>query len=200
MPPKKKLEFIPKTIIKQTPTFMRLGSRDKSILTFATYEVFAGVKTAGYNSDTEEELNRIIYQAADSKVRLALINLALPPLSHVFMIMKLDTELRVYDVQNSFTSQGIPTHYDDYSGEFYDCSGYRFFLNGLLKALNFSKEQLIFMPSPELSKEEWEIIYYCADNGECLPGENRGPCLLWCDAVLNRHWKILLSEAYESAL
>ena len=56
------------------------------------------------------------------------------------------------------------------------------------------------MPSPELSKEEWEIIYYCADNGECLTGENRGPCLLWCDAVLNRHWKILLSEAYESAL
>ena len=98
MPPKKKLEFIPKTIIKQTPNFMRLGSRDKSVLTFATYEVFAGVKTAGYNPDTEEELNRIIYQAADSKVRLALINLALPPLSHVFMIMKLDTELRVYDV------------------------------------------------------------------------------------------------------
>ena len=55
------------------------------------------------------------------------------------------------------------------------------------------------MPSPELSKEEWEIIYFCADNGECLPGENRGPCLLWCDAVLNRHWKTLLSEAYESA-
>jgi hypothetical protein len=69
MPPKKKLEFIPKTIIKQTPTFMRLGSRDKSILTFATYEVFAGVKTAGYNSDTEEELNRIIYNPSMVRIK-----------------------------------------------------------------------------------------------------------------------------------
>ena len=52
------------------------------------------------------------------------------------------------------------------------------------------------MPSPELEKEEWEIIDNCAETGEPLLGDCRGCCLLWCDAVLNAHWKNLLNIAY----
>lgn len=53
------------------------------------------------------------------------------------------------------------------------------------------------MPSPEISLEEWEIIDYCAETGKRpSPDEVRGACLLWCDAVLNRHWPALLDEAF----
>ena len=55
------------------------------------------------------------------------------------------------------------------------------------------------MLSPEISAEEWEIINFCGDSCECLEGENRGACLLWLDAVLNKHWKSLLSEAFATA-
>ena len=64
--------------------------------------------------------------------------------------------------------------------------------------LQMTPEHLRFMPSPELSKESWEIIDYCAENPgkRPTPDEVRGACLLWCDAVLNRHWVALLDEAY----
>ena len=112
--------------------------------------------------------------------------------------MKMENELRVYDVQNHYAAGGeVPTWYDDFSSD-YDCSGYRYFLNGLLRRLQFTTDQLRFMPSPELSVETWEIIDYCAENpgARPTPDEVRGPCLLWCDAVLNRHWVTLLDEAF----
>ena len=87
--------------------------------------------------------------------------------------------------------------YDDYSKDPYDCTGYRYFFDGLLRRLHMTKEQLRFMPSPEICEKEWEIIDYCAGTGKRpTPDEVRGPCLLWCDAVLNRHWISLLEEAF----
>ena len=59
-----------------------------------------------------------------------------------------------------------------------------------------SREQLRLMPSPELSAECWELIDHSAESGQPLPDDTRGACLLWCDAVLNRHWRQLLDEAY----
>jgi hypothetical protein len=195
---KKKNTFIARTTIAPTPMFMRKGSRKKSILTLCTSGVFAGMKSTGYVLDANRELDRIIEQAMDTDLRLAMVNLALPPVSHVFIIMKLKSELRVYDLQNHYASGGeVSTWYDDFSNDTCDCTGYRYFLNGLLRCLQFTTEQLRFMPSPEISVESWEIIDYCAETGNRpSPDEVRGPCLLWCDAVLNRHWVPLLDEAY----
>ena len=198
MAKKKVQRFVPRTVIPPTPMFMRKGSRKKSILTLCTDGVFGGTRTTGYTLDDMTELDKLIEQAMDFDLRLALINLALPPVSHVFIIMKMDHELRVYDVQNHYAASGeVPTWFDDFSGD-YDCSGYRYFFNGLLQRLQMTPEQLRFMPSPELSVETWEIIDYCAENPgkRPSPGEVRGPCLLWCDAVLNRHWVALLDEAF----
>lgn len=197
MPKLKKKVLIPRIIIPQTPMFMRKGSRKKSILTLCTSGVFAGTKTVGYPLDSYEELDRIITEASDPELRVALVNLALPPVSHVFIIIKLAYELRVYDVQNHYAVGGeVLSHYEDFSNDPYDCTGYRYFLNGLIERLHMTTGQLRFMPSPELSKETWEVIDYCAETGERLDGEVRGPCLLWCDAILNRHWMKLLDEAY----
>ena len=194
----KKVVFVPRTVIPQTPTFMRKGSRKRSILTLCTDNVFGGTRTTGYSPDDITELERIIEQAMDPDLRLALINLALPPVSHVFMIMKMENELRIYDVQNHYAAGGeVPTWYDDFESE-YDCNGYRYFINGLLQRMQMTRAQLRFMPSPELSVETWEIIDYCAENPgkRPSPDEVRGACLLWCDAVLNRHWVALLDEAF----
>lgn len=198
MPRGKQKVFIPRTIIEPTPMFMRRGSRKKAILTLCTNGVFAGTKSTGYPLDDHKELDKLIEQAMDPDLRVAIINLALPPVSHTFMIMKLHDELRVYDVQNHYASGGqVKSWYDDFSNDPFDCSGYRYFLNGLLKRLKLTPTNLRLMTSPELSPETWEIINYCAYTGNRpTPDEVRGPCLLWCDAVLNRYWVELLDEAY----
>jgi len=167
-------------------------------MTFSTNGVFDGRKTTGYVCDDAKDLDTIIDQAADPDVRVAMINLALPPVSHVFLIMKLDHELRVYDVQNHYAASGLVlTHYDDVANEnLFDSNGYRYFVNGLLAKLHMKRDQLCLMPSPELSLECWEVIDHCAETGEPLHGDTRGACLLWCDAVLNRYWRQLLDEAY----
>jgi hypothetical protein len=98
---------------------MRKGSRKKAILTLCTDGVFGGTRTTGYTLDNHAELDKIIEQAMDPDLRLALINLALPPVSHVFMIMKMEKELRVYDVQNHYAAGGeVPTCYEDFSGHY----------------------------------------------------------------------------------
>lgn len=84
------------------------------------------MKTTGYVLDESRELDKMIEQAMDPKLRLALVNLALPPVSHVFIIMKLKHELRVYDVQNHYASGGeVPTWYHNFSNDYFDCTGYR---------------------------------------------------------------------------
>lgn len=189
---------MPRTTILPTPTFMRKGgSRKKSIWTLCTNAVFAGRKTFGYKPDDVEELDRLVTQAAHPDVRVALVTLALPPVSHVFIVMKLENELRVYDVQNHYAASGlVPTHYTDEANEMADSTGYRYFVNNLLDRLFMPKERLRLMPSPELSDEYWEMIDHSAESGLPLPDDTRGACLLWCDAVLNRHWRQLLDEAY----
>ena len=51
MAKKKGVSFVPRTVIPQTPTFMRLGNRKQSILTLCTDGVFGGTKTTGYAVD-----------------------------------------------------------------------------------------------------------------------------------------------------
>ena len=183
---------------------MRLGgSRKKSILTLCTPGVFAGTKTNGYSPDPVSELDRLIAQAMDPDFRLGSIIFALPPVSHVMIIMKLESELRVYDGQHQYAApeHGIKTWYEDFSTQFCDCTGYRYFVDGLLARMREAAPEreisLRLMPSPELAPEIWKIIDYGAETGlRPCPTEVRGPCCLWADAVLNRHWKTLLEEAF----
>lgn len=201
MPPKRKKVFVPKTTIPPTPTYMRkagkAGSRKMAVWTLCTTTVFGGRKTFGYKPDEHAELDRLIEQAADPDLRVALVSLALPPVSHCFIIMKLPNELRVYDVQNHYAESGlVPTHYTDEANEMADSRGYRYFVNGLLDRLLMPKICLRLMQSPELSAECWEMIDHSAESERPLPGDSRGACLLWCDAVLNRHWRAMLDEAY----
>lgn len=201
---KQKKTFVPRAIIPPTPMFMRRGGRKRTLLTLCTTGVFAGTKTKGYVLDSEKELDRVIDEAMHPDFRIGLVNFALPPVSHVFIMMRLDTELRIYDVQNHYAASGevgITTWYEDYSNEWCDCTGYRYLVNGLLsRMMKNAPDEIVslrFMPSPELSPEEWEIIDYGAETGKRpTPEEVRGPCMLWCDAVLNHHWEALLEEAY----
>jgi len=164
------------------------GCRDKSIVTFSTEGVMGKNKKLGYTLDSEMEMDKLIKQVSDPKIRIAIINLSLPPVAHVFLIIKLDTEVRIYDVENNGSNTGFYT--DD--NQYYDTTGYKYFFNGLLDNLKMSKEHLRFMPSPQLSDEERQVIDY----EDIIDGESRGPCLLYLDALLNRYWRDLLEEAY----
>lgn len=111
--------------------------------------------------------------------------------------MKLDNELRIYDVQNNCANGGeVTTHYHDINNVMFQSDGYRYFVDGLLDRLNMSTDQLRHMPSPTLELQVWEMIDYCGESGAPLEGDTRGACLLWLDAVLNAHWPKLLDEAY----
>ena len=191
--------------IPQTPTFMRLGSRKKAFMTLCTPAVCGKQRTLGYALDPHSELDRLIDQASDADFRIGSINFGLPPVAHIFILMKLDTELRVYDVQHKYAEmykdEGITTWYEDFTNQFCDCTGYRYFVDGLLARMRREAPdkniQLRLMPSPEINQEIWDVIDYGAEGkGRPSPTEVRGPCMLWADAVLNRHWKVLLEEAY----
>lgn len=190
--------------IPHTPTFMRLGSRDKSFMTLCTPAVCGKQRTFGYSLDPLCELDKLIDQAMDKNFRIGSINFGLPPVSHILIAMKLDTELRIYDVQNKYAKeykdQGVKTWYEDDSGQC-DCTGYRYLVDGLLARMRKEapdKEiNLRFMPSPDVFAEAWRVIDYLAEGrGRPNPTEVRGACMLWADAVLNRHWKALMQEAY----
>ena len=200
MGPRKKKLFTPRTTIPATPMFMRKdGSRKMTLMTLSTDTVFGGLKTVGYKPGRRCELDKLIDLAAHPDLRVALVNLSLPPVSHVFMIMKVPNELRIYDVQNRYAEMGgVPSHYTDCENSLANSDGYRFFVDGLLVRLRIPKEGLRLMSSPELTTEEWEMIDHSAETERPLEGDTRGACLLWCDAVLNRHWRQLLEEAYSA--